>query len=138
LSIYLDMKVFYLFLLSCLPLALWSQSRPAYCDGLPATYEKAVALKQKGGGGNGPSKLPRFSTQSISEYKVQVAILRYSEPADHPFHKSLVARYRPCESVWVVESRNSYTDRSRAERLKKELISLGYRGAYITELVGFQ
>lgn len=119
-------------------MALWSQSRPAYCDGLPATYEKAVALKQKGGGGSGPSKLPRFSTQSISEYKVQVAILRYSEPADHPFHKSLVARYRPCESVWVVESRKSYTDRSQAERLKKELISLGYRGAYITELVGFQ
>ena len=131
----MDMKIFYLFLLLSFPAALLSQERPAYCDALPATYEKAVALKRKG---SGPSKLPTFSTQSVSEYKVQVAILRYSEPADHPFHKSLVARYRPCESVWVVESRDSFKDRSQAERLKKELISLGYRGAYITELIGFE
>ena len=129
------MKIFYLLLFFTLPYALIGQDRPAYCDALPATYEKAVALKRKGGG---PSKLPTFSTQAISEYKVQVAILRYSEPAEHPFHKSLVARYRPCESVWVVESRDSFKDRARAERLKKELIGLVYRGAYITELIGFQ
>lgn len=132
------MKFFYLSLLLLLASGLLGQDRPAYCDDLPASYEKAVALKRKSVGGNGSAQLPRFSTQSVSEYKVQVAILRYSQPADHPFHKSLVARYRPCESVWVVESRDSFKDRSRAERLKEELIGLGYRGAYITELVGFE
>ena len=132
------MKIFYLLLLAFIPLALSGQSRPAYCDALPASYEKAVALRQQATGGSGSAELPRFQTQSVSEYKVQVAILRYSQPAEHPFHKSLVARYRPCESVWVVESRESFTNRNQAERLKQELIGLGYRGAYITDLVGFQ
>jgi hypothetical protein len=69
---------------------------------------------------------------------VQVAILRNTDPADYPFHHKLVARYRPCEQVWVIESRESFTERQAAEQLKRELVALGYRGAYLTELVAYQ
>lgn len=73
-----------------------------------------------------------------TEYKVQVAILRYTDPTEYPFHSSLVARYRPCEEVWVVESRESFPDKTQAKKLQGELKSLGYDNAFITELVGYQ
>lgn len=107
--------------------ATWAQDRPTYCDDLPTSYEK---------GYKSPS-LPKFNTTAVKEYKVQVAILKETHPADFPFHPSLIARYRPCEEVWVVESRESFSRRIDAETLKKELVGLGYRGAYITELVAF-
>ena len=136
------MKFFYWLPLFLFPLLLNGQSRPSYCDGVPMTYEKGGLRKGVNstgdGGGSSPVKLPKFDTDATTEYKVQVAILRYSSPTDHPFHNSLVARYRPCESVWVVESRKSYTTRAEADKLKRNLIQLGYKGAYITKLVGYQ
>lgn len=123
-----------------LPVFLLSQAqtqteeRPTYCDELPVTYEKVAFRK----GGNPRSALPRFATTPTTEYKVQVAILRFTDPRDFPFHEKLVARYRPCEEVWVVESRESFPTRAEAQKLQTELEKLGYRGAYITELVGYQ
>ena len=137
------MKFFYWLPLFLFPLLLNGQSRPSYCDGgVPVTYEKAGLRKDVnstgGSRGSSPVKLPKFDTDATTEYKVQVAILRYSSPTDHPFHNSLVARYRPCEEVWVVESRKSYATRAGADKLKRDLIRLGYKGAYITELVAYQ
>lgn len=111
-----------------------TEERPTYCDELPVTYEK-VAFRKSGAR---RSSLPRFQTQAIKEYKVQVAILRFTDPKDFPFHPKLVARYRPCEEVWVVESRESYPNKADAQRLQAELERLGYRGAYITELIAYQ
>ncbi|MCB0636133.1 MAG: hypothetical protein KDC54_05925 [Lewinella sp.] len=127
------MKHLVLLFLLTLPCWLKAQPRPAYCDDLPTTYEKGGTPP---GGSRQP--LPRFNTASVTEYKVQVAILRNTDPHGYPFHEKLVARWRPCEQVWVVESRESFTDRQAAERLRQELENLGYRGAYITELVAFQ
>lgn len=125
------MKSLIILTLCAFPLLLSAQTdKPAYCNDLPAEYD-ARGAKKKG-------SLPKFGTVAVVEYKVQVAILKNSHPADYPFHKSLVARYRPCEEVWVVESRNAFESKSQAESLKKDLIRLGYRGAYITQLVGFQ
>lgn len=119
------------------PLAGFSQQavedRPSYCDELPVSYEKAVTPP-----GSGPPALPRFRTAPITEYKVQVAILRQTDPRDFPFHAKLVARYRPCEEVWVVESRESFTNKNEARKLQAEMEKLGYRGAYITELVAYR
>ena len=114
----------------CLPFLIRAQ-RPAYCDDLPVVYEKGASAN-----GARP-KLPEFATQPVIEYKVQVAILKFSHPKDHTFHPKLVARYRPCEEVWVVESRESFTDRKDAEKLRQELIKAGYKGAYITDLLGY-
>jgi hypothetical protein len=117
------------------------QGKPEYCDELPVSYENALA--RKGGtpssqeGGSSASSLPRFATSPITEYKVQVAILRFTDPKDYPFHEKLVARFRPCEQVWVVESRESFSNKSDARKLQAELEKLGYRGAYITELVAY-
>lgn len=69
---------------------------------------------------------------------MQVAILRYTDPSEYPFHPSLVARYRPCEQVWVVESRESFADRAKAVKLQNELKAAGYGGSYITDLVAYQ
>lgn len=131
------MRVTIIVILLLLPLLSFSQEtseeRPTYCDELPVTYEK-VAFRR---GGNPRSSLPRFSTAPTTEYKVQVAILRFTDPKDFPFHSKLVARYRPCEEVWVVESRESFSDKGAARKLQSELERLGYRGAYITELVAY-
>lgn len=105
------------------------QDRPTYCDDIPVMYDKTVAAK---------SALPQFSTTAVKEYKVQVAILKFTHPKDYPFHRALVARYRPCEQVWVVESRESFSDRNEAEELQKELKRLGYKGAYLIELLGYE
>ncbi len=106
--------------------------KPAYCEELPVTYG-AVNVK-----GATPPPLPRFATTPTTEYKIQVAILRFTDPADFPFHPLLVARYRPCEQVWVVESRDSYPTRAEADKVKTQLANLGYRGAYLTELMAYK
>ncbi|MCB0571820.1 MAG: hypothetical protein KDC66_18765 [Phaeodactylibacter sp.] len=104
-------------------------ARPAYCDELPLSYEKSVPPS---------TPLPQFSTSPVTEYKIQVAILKFTHPRDFPFHKKLVARWRPCEQVWVVESRDTFRNKADAEQLKNELIRLGYNGAYLIELVGYE
>lgn len=133
------MRVTIIVILLLLPLIGFSQSkneeRPRYCDELPETYEK-VAFQRKGGS-SARASLPRFATAPTTEYKVQVAILRFSDPKDFPFHPKLVARYRPCEEVWVVESRESFANKNDARKLQSEMEKLGYRGAYITELVAY-
>ncbi|WP_367388215.1 hypothetical protein [Lewinella sp. LCG006] len=105
--------------------------RPAYCDQLPVTYSK-------GGAANSRPSLPKFSTTPTLEYKVQVAILRNTDPREYPFHEDLIARYRPCEEVWVIESRESFTSRSQAIQLQNKLRNLGYNGAYLIEMVGYK
>ena len=107
--------------------------KPAYCNDLPDMYEKAGLPPPPGG-----DPLPRFASRAVKEYKVQCAILRKNHPANFPFHPLLVARWRPCEEVWVVESRDSFKDRSQAEQLQGQLKDLGYRGAYIVELIGYE
>ena len=67
-----------------------------------------------------------------------MAILRYTDPVEYPFHPELIARYRPCEQLWVVESRKSFSDRADAVALQAKLKGLGYGGAYITDLIGYQ
>ncbi|MCO6475048.1 MAG: hypothetical protein J5I94_00435 [Phaeodactylibacter sp.] len=124
------MKKFILLLALALPLLAFAQqpARPAYCDELPATYEKTAP----------PNPLPRFNTVPVPEYRVQVALLKFTHPRDYPFHRKLIARYRPCEQVWVVESRESFRNRGDAERLKNELKAMGYAGAYIIEMLGWE
>ncbi|CAH1001719.1 hypothetical protein LEM8419_02625 [Neolewinella maritima] len=104
--------------------------KPSYCEEAPGTYGTP-------GGDNAPS-LPKFATTPTKEYKVQVAILRFTDPAEYPFHPSLVARFRPCEQVWVVESRQSFSDRAEAVALQDTLKAAGYGGSYITDLVAYQ
>lgn len=109
------------------------QQPPPYCYDSPSTYGNVVAPNK-----TPPPPLPRFATTAHQEYKVQVAILRNTDPKDFPFHPTLVARYRPCEQVWVVESRESFKDRKDAEALRNQLTELGYDGAYITDLIAYQ
>lgn len=109
------------------------EERPTYCDELPVSYEKAAFMRTS----SQRSPLPKFPTTPVTEYKVQVAILRFTDPKDFPFHNKLIARYRPCEGVWVVESRESFSSKGDAQKLQDELEKLGYRGAYITELVAY-
>ena len=129
------MKNIFALLLLLVAGALTAQAeKPPYCEEGPATYGAVAALP----GGSTPPPLPRFSTTPVPEYKVQVAILRYTDPSEYPFHPDLVARYRPCEQVWVVESRASFADRNDAVALQNKLKDLGYSGAYITDLVAYQ
>lgn len=127
------MKLFFTLALFVASFSLAAQQeKPPYCNEGPATYGAVAAIP-----GATPPPLPRFSTIPTPEYKVQVAILRYTDPSEYPFHPSLVARYRPCEQVWVVESRESFADRQDAVSLQNELKGLGYGGAYITDLVAY-
>lgn len=121
-----------LFVFSTLLLCAQTE-KPPYCEEGPSTYGSVAAIP-----GGSPPPLPRFTTTPTKEYKIQVAILRYTDPSEYPFHSDLVARYRPCEQVWVVESRESYPNRADAVNLQKKLKDLGYSGAYITELMGYQ
>jgi hypothetical protein len=107
--------------------------KPAYCDEMPSSYEQVTAR-----GGSARAKLPKFATRAVTEYKVQVAILKFTDPAEYPFHSKLVARYRPCEEVWVIESRETFKSRAEAQRLQAELRNVGYNSAYLVELVGYQ
>ena len=115
-------------LLYALPHSSTAQQRPIYCDEIPVMYDKSVP----------PPALPRFETAPMVEYKVQVAILKFTHPKDYPFHSSLIARYRPCEQVWVVESKEAFRDRSKAEALRKNLIAMGYSGAYLIDMIGWE
>jgi len=129
------MKIFFTFLLTATVLTLSAQTeKPPYCEEGPATYGSVAAIP----GATTAPPLPRFTTTPVTEHKIQVAILRYTDPSEYPFHPSLVARYRPCEQIWVVESRDSFADRADAVKLQNELKALGYSGAYITDLVGYQ
>jgi hypothetical protein len=129
------MKNFITLLLICVTISLGAQTdKPAYCDEGPATYGSVAAIP----GATTAPPLPRFTTMPTKEYKIQVAILRYTDPAEYPFHPDLVARYRPCEQIWVVESRESYPNRADAVAQQNKLKDLGYGGSYITELLGYQ
>lgn len=129
------MKILFMLLLTSIVFTVGAQdAKPAYCDEGPATYGSVAAIP----GATTAPPLPRFTTTPTKEYKVQVAILRYTDPADYPFHPDLVARYRPCEQLWVVESRDSYPNRTDAVALQTKLKGLGYGGSYITELLGYQ
>ena len=124
-------KPFLFLLILWSPLAIRAQQteRPSYCEELPVAYDQRISK---------PDALPRFQTVPTKEYKVQVAILRYTDPANYPFHPDLVARYRPCEQVWVIESRQSFADRKQADALRNKLANLGYEGAYLIELIGYR
>jgi hypothetical protein len=123
------MKQLCIICLLIIPGFLFSQGKPTYCDEVPTMYDKTVSSRPA---------LPRFNTTPVTEYKVQVAILKYTHPSDYPFHKKLVARFRPCEQVWVVESKKVCKTKAEAEQLKDELRDLGYSGAYVTELIGYE
>jgi hypothetical protein len=125
---YLMAFVFF-FLANSTPLFSQEQ-RPTYCDDLPVSYEKGATKAR-------PS-LPKFNTVPVPEYKVQVAILRFTDPAEYPFHPKLIARYRPCEEVWVIESKESFPNKSDALQLRNELRNLGYSGCYVIEMVAYQ
>jgi len=128
------MKTLFTLLLISATFMLAAQAeKPPYCEEGPATYGSVAAIP-----GATPPPLPRFNTTPTPEYKVQVAILRYTDPSEYPFDPALVARYRPCEQVWVVESRESFADRADATRLQSDLKSKGYGGAYITDLIAYQ
>jgi len=126
-------NAFTLLLLLVAGTLLAQSEKPAYCEEGPATYGAVAALP-----GGSPPPLPKFSTTPTKEYKIQVAILRFTDPREYPFHPDLVARYRPCEQVWAVESRKSFADRNEAAAMQKKLQDLGHGGAYITDLVGYQ
>ena len=110
-------------------------AKPAYCNEAVNTYGSVVGIDEEAAT---PAALPSFASLPTTEFKVQVAILRYTDPTEYPFHSSLVARYRPCEEVWVIESRESFADRADAEDLQNDLQQVGYDNAFITELVGYQ
>lgn len=103
--------------------------KPAYCD-QPTEYSNLPPPARK--------PLPEFATQSKLEYRVQVAVLRNTDPRNFHFHSSLIARYQPCEEVWIVESRASFANKLDAERLRQELKKLGYPDPYITTLVTYE
>ena len=104
------------------------KAKPVYCDNLPSAY----GAKAK------PKALPVFNTKTGLEYRVQVAVLKDTDPRNYHFHNSLAARYQPCEQVWVVESKKTFKSRAEAERLKAELERLGYPGSYITTIVSYE
>ncbi|MDX2067685.1 MAG: hypothetical protein SFV55_04620 [Haliscomenobacter sp.] len=104
------------------------KAKPVYCDNLPSAYD----AKPK------PKALPVFNTKPGLEYRVQVAVLKDTDPRNYHFHNSLAARYQPCEQVWIVESKKTFKSRAEAERLKAELERLGYPGSYITTIVSYE
>jgi hypothetical protein len=104
------------------------KTKPVYCDNLPSAYD----AKPK------PKALPVFNTTTGLEYRVQVAVLKDTDPRNYHFHNSLAARYQPCEQVWIVESKKTFKSRAEAERLKAELERLGYPGSYITTIVSYE
>lgn len=119
-----------LVILFLLPALSQAQGRPSYCDEIPVMYDKGAAPQ--------PAALPRFETKPAIQYKIQVAILKFTHPKDYPFHKYLVARYRPCEQVWVVETKECFRTRQEAEDMRSELKDLGYNGAYLVEIMAYE
>ena len=53
-------------------------------------------------------------------------------------HLVLRAIYRPCEEVWVVESKQSFKSKNEALQLRDKLKKLGYDGAYLIEMVAWE
>lgn len=106
------------------------KAKPAYCNDVPSAYET--------GSGRKPKPLPVFNTKNNLEYRVQVAVLRDTDPRNYSFHNSLVARYQPCEQIWIVESKKTYKSRDEAEKAKAEFGRLGYTGCYITTIVTYE
>lgn len=130
------MKILLVSLLCFVAMSLTAQTeKPGYCDESVNTYGSVVGVDNNT---TTPDALPSFASLPTTEYKVQVAILRYTDPKEYPFHSALVARYRPCEEVWVVESRESFANKDAAQKLQSELKQVGYSSAFITELVGYQ
>lgn len=132
------MKNFIVFLCLLVPVFAFSQQKPAYCDELPVSYEKGAWTTVKGGSPVQKSSLPKFKTVPVRCYKIQVAILKFTSPENYPFHESLIARHRPCEEVWVVESKECFDTKAQANVMKDKLIKLGYSGAYVVELVAWE
>jgi len=108
--------------------------KPAYCDEPALTATRAAVPA-----GSAPVPvMAEYPTLPTVCYKVQVAILRQSNPYDFRFHPSLMARWRPCEQVWVVESKATYCDRAEAEVVQARLNELGYTDTFLTQLVTYQ
>lgn len=129
------------------PLVVWSQAqteaeiqqiqqmpKPAYCDE-PAPMAARAAVPV---GGSPTPTMAEYPTLPTVCYKIQVAILRQSNPYNFRFHPSLMARWRPCEQVWVVESKNTFCDRAEAEAFQARLAELGYTDTFLTQLVTYQ
>ena len=133
------MKNLLIFLCCLLPVVAFSQeTKPAYCNELPVSYEKGAWSAKGGKVVSKKPSLPKFKTTPVKEYKVQVAILKFTSPENYPFHESLIARHRPCEEVWVIETKESFKTRAEADRFKNKLKKLGYTGAYLIEMVGWE
>ena len=121
--------------LGLLPFCMTAQGeRPSYCDDLPVSYDATI----KGAGVKPPPSLPKFGTTPTPCYKVQVAVLKFTDPKGYPFHPSLVARHRPCEDIWVVESRSTFATKAGAEAEKEKLRKLGYKEAYVVDMLGYE
>ena len=142
-----EMKHLMILLGLALPLAGWSQAqteaevrqiqeqpKPAYCDE-PAAPLQARSVPV---GGSPVPALAQYPTLPTVCYKVQVAILRQSNPFNFRFHPSLTARWRPCEEVWVVESKDTFCNREEAEQFQERLKELGYMDTFLTQLVTYQ
>ena len=138
------MKPILLFWSLLFPIALWPQvqteaevrqieqsPRPAYCDEPTMAITRSVPV-------GGSPVLPDYPTLPTICYKVQVAVLRETSPFNLHFHPSLVARWRPCEQVWVVESKDNFCSRDEAESFRSRLRELGYADTYVTQLVTYQ
>ena len=108
-----------------------AQPKPSYCN------EPVMAATTAAPGGS-PTPMPQYPTLASICYKVQVAILRETSPYDFAFHPSLTARWRPCEEVWVVETKETFCNKDEAEQVRGRLKELGYPGAFLTKMVGYQ
>ena len=130
------MKLFILCLVCLVTTTVRAQTaKPAYCQEGFNTYGSVMGVDDAAAA---PAALPAFASLPTKEFKVQVAILRHTDPTEYPFHSSLIARFRPCEEVWVIESRESFADRADAVDLQNDLKEVGYDKAFITELIGYQ
>ena len=110
---------------------MMSQPKPSYCFApVQATARSAPA--------SAATPFPEYPSLASICYKVQVAILREKDPTTYAFHPSLTARWRPCEEVWVVETKETYCNKNEAESAKGRLKELGYPGAFLTKMVGYQ
>lgn len=109
-----------------------NKPKPAYCD------EPAQALTPRTTIVGAPSPMAQYPTLPTICYKVQVAILRQTNPFNFRFHPSLIARWRPCEQVWVVESKDTFCKREDAEKFQARLRELGYADTFLTQLVTYQ
>ena len=138
------MKPMMLLLSILLPLTVWCQvqteaemqrieegPKPAYCEEPEVSTARSVPV-------GGSPVLAQYPTLPTICYKVQVAILRKTSPFNFRFHPSLIARWRPCEQLWVIESKDNFCSREEAENFRNRLRELGYEDTYVTQLVTYQ